>query len=42
MAGYNVAHNSIGTVSNAPLASDLGKELTPPHIDNASNTWGTG
>ena len=28
--GYNVARNPIGVVPNAPLASDLGKDLHPP------------
>ena len=27
---YNVAHNPLGTVPNAPLASAPGKELHPP------------
>ena len=27
---YNVAHNPIGTVTNAPLVSAPGKELRPP------------
>ena len=27
---YDVAHNPKGTVPNAPLASDPGKELHPP------------
>ena len=27
--GYNVARNPIGTVTNALLASDTGKELHP-------------
>ena len=28
--GYNISHNPIGTVPNAPLASAPGKELHPP------------
>ena len=27
--GYNISHNPIGTVPNAPLASAPGKELHP-------------
>ena len=27
---YNVARNPLGTVPNAPLASDPGKEIYPP------------
>ena len=35
---YNVARNPIGTVPNAPLASDPGKETHPPNIEHESNT----
>ena len=34
--GYNVAHNPIGTMPNAPLASAPGKELHPPKLSTVA------